>query len=309
MSITILWMGIPLNRMRQGLMKCSCSIPRDIRKVRSLFSCKTKGRSSQVNAIPVAGDLPVDDDAALSVKSVKRLREIAGIRVLLSSWDKNRKGVEAYQRMDEALEYLRVIHEAVLTVYNERVTDPWNLQKNRCSTRAPTSGSHSYAGKNLCSKSQDKRPGETAGGLLKIRQKIFRSRLVFIFPHLNQPLIKFLIKAGYPHHFIRCTRINLFSIIACPVPSPASDLSHRSCRWFHPRPVHCGAHQQDDDKTLSVPESPAVSQRISFQNIHPSDHLPGIRSLPGDDPTSHLLISIGTRPAHGRRGGTLPEVV
>jgi len=81
------------------------------------------------DAIPVAGDLPVYDDAALSVKSVKRLRGIAGIRVLLSSWDEPRREGAVYQRMDEALEYLRIIHEAVLTSYNERVTDPVELSK------------------------------------------------------------------------------------------------------------------------------------------------------------------------------------
>ena len=37
------------------------------------------------DAIPVAGDLPVYDNVALSVKSVKRLRGIAEIRVFLSS--------------------------------------------------------------------------------------------------------------------------------------------------------------------------------------------------------------------------------
>jgi glyoxylase-like metal-dependent hydrolase (beta-lactamase superfamily II) len=37
------------------------------------------------DAIPVAGDLPVFDNAVPSVKSVKRLRRFAGIRVFLSS--------------------------------------------------------------------------------------------------------------------------------------------------------------------------------------------------------------------------------
>jgi len=45
------------------------------------------------DAIPVAGDLPVYDNAVLSVKSVKRLRGFAGIRVLLSSWDDPRRGM------------------------------------------------------------------------------------------------------------------------------------------------------------------------------------------------------------------------
>ncbi len=39
------------------------------------------------DAIPVAGEMPIYDDAVESVNSVKRLRGLAGIRVLLSSWD------------------------------------------------------------------------------------------------------------------------------------------------------------------------------------------------------------------------------
>ena len=69
--------------------------------VRSLFSCRANGALFSGDAIPVAGDLPVYDDAALSVKSVKRLRGIAGIRVLLSSWDDPCRGDAGYQRMDK----------------------------------------------------------------------------------------------------------------------------------------------------------------------------------------------------------------
>ncbi len=43
------------------------------------------------DAIPVPGDLPVYDNALLSVESVKKLKKIRGIRVLLSSWDEPRK--------------------------------------------------------------------------------------------------------------------------------------------------------------------------------------------------------------------------
>lgn len=81
------------------------------------------------DAIPVAGDLPVYDNAVLSVKSVKRLRGFAGIRVLLSSWDDPRRGDAVYQRMDKALEYLQIIHEAVLTLHDEGITDLAELAK------------------------------------------------------------------------------------------------------------------------------------------------------------------------------------
>jgi glyoxylase-like metal-dependent hydrolase (beta-lactamase superfamily II) len=66
------------------------------------------------DAIPVAGDLPVYDDAVLSVRSVKNLKAIRGIQVLLSSWDEPRRGDDAYRQMDLALNYLQHIHEVVL---------------------------------------------------------------------------------------------------------------------------------------------------------------------------------------------------
>jgi glyoxylase-like metal-dependent hydrolase (beta-lactamase superfamily II) len=80
----------------------------------SLF-LQSEGALFSGDVIPVAGDLPVYDDAVRSVQSVKRLRGIAGIRVLLSSWDEPRRRDAAYQQMDKGLEYLQKIHEAVLT--------------------------------------------------------------------------------------------------------------------------------------------------------------------------------------------------
>ncbi len=80
----------------------------------SLF-LQSEGALFSGDAVPVAGDLPVYDDAVESVQSVKRLRGIAGIRVLLSSWDEPRRRDAAYQQMDKGLEYLQKIHEAVLT--------------------------------------------------------------------------------------------------------------------------------------------------------------------------------------------------
>jgi hydroxyacylglutathione hydrolase len=79
----------------------------------SLF-LQSEGALFSGDVVPVAGDLPVYDDVVGSVQSVKRLRGIAGIRVLLSSWDDPRRRDAAYQQMDKGLEYLQKIHEAVL---------------------------------------------------------------------------------------------------------------------------------------------------------------------------------------------------
>ena len=81
------------------------------------------------DAIPVAGDLPVYDDAAASMQSVKRLRGLNGIRVLLSSWDEPQTGDAVYQQMDKALDYLRKIQKTVLALSAEGITDPIELTK------------------------------------------------------------------------------------------------------------------------------------------------------------------------------------
>src|SRR5512136_741291 len=81
------------------------------------------------DAVPVTGDIPVYDDAVASVKSVKRLQKIAGIRVLLSSWDIPRRDAAAYRQMDKALEYLGKIHKILLAFSCGSVTDPQKLTR------------------------------------------------------------------------------------------------------------------------------------------------------------------------------------
>jgi hydroxyacylglutathione hydrolase len=80
----------------------------------SLFM-HSEGALFSGDAIPVAGDLPVYDDALASGNSVKRLRGLAGVRVLLPAWAEPTKGEEVYKHMDRGIAYLRMIHEAVLT--------------------------------------------------------------------------------------------------------------------------------------------------------------------------------------------------
>lgn len=68
------------------------------------------------DAIPIAGDLPIYEDALASVRSIKRLEAIGGIKHLLAAWDDPQKNGMVYQRMDEGLQYLQRIHEAVFKV-------------------------------------------------------------------------------------------------------------------------------------------------------------------------------------------------
>jgi glyoxylase-like metal-dependent hydrolase (beta-lactamase superfamily II) len=79
------------------------------------------------DAIPVPGELPIYDDVAASVRSIKRLDNIDGITHMLPSWDQPREGILAYQRMTEALLYLQQIHDAVITAAGDQTPDPMEL--------------------------------------------------------------------------------------------------------------------------------------------------------------------------------------
>ena len=68
------------------------------------------------DAVPAPGDIPIYEDVLASVRSIKTLKDIDGIRVLLSSWDVPKEGDAAYQAMDEGLEYLQRIHTAVIKI-------------------------------------------------------------------------------------------------------------------------------------------------------------------------------------------------
>ena len=81
------------------------------------------------DVIPVAGDLPVYDDVVASVHSIRLLRSVRSIRVLLSSWDEPRYGDAAYAQMDHALEYLQKIHKAVIASAGDGNPDPLELTK------------------------------------------------------------------------------------------------------------------------------------------------------------------------------------
>lgn len=86
------------------------------------------------DVIPVAGDLPVYDDALGSVRSIRLLRGVRSIRVLLSSWDEPRYGEAAYGQMDLALKYLRKIHAAVIASAGDGNPDPMELTRRAVTT-------------------------------------------------------------------------------------------------------------------------------------------------------------------------------
>lgn len=66
------------------------------------------------DAVPVPGQMPIYEDAVAAMRSLKRIREIRRLRVLLSAWDEPRFGDAAYTAMDAGMNYMQTIHRAVL---------------------------------------------------------------------------------------------------------------------------------------------------------------------------------------------------
>ena len=66
------------------------------------------------DCVPVAGGLPIYEDVVSSIKSIKRLGDIKGLKVLLSSWDEPRYGDQIYKALDEGIKYIRNIHSEVI---------------------------------------------------------------------------------------------------------------------------------------------------------------------------------------------------
>jgi hydroxyacylglutathione hydrolase len=71
------------------------------------------------DCIPVQGETPMYEDAVASVKSVKRLRDIGGLELLLSSWDTPRRGRQIYETMDQGMACIQNVHSAVRQVRSE----------------------------------------------------------------------------------------------------------------------------------------------------------------------------------------------
>jgi hydroxyacylglutathione hydrolase len=79
------------------------------------------------DAVPVEGDLPVYDDARESIRSLKKLRAIRGVRILLSSWDDPREHEAAYRQIDRAPAYLQKIHDTVVALSDSGLSDPMEI--------------------------------------------------------------------------------------------------------------------------------------------------------------------------------------
>ena len=66
------------------------------------------------DAVPKPGTVPIYEDVATSIESIKKLKQIKGLKILMASWDDPQFGAGVYPSMDAGLQWFQQIHEAVL---------------------------------------------------------------------------------------------------------------------------------------------------------------------------------------------------
>ncbi len=65
------------------------------------------------DAIPPVGGLPIYADIFATIKSIRKLSGIRGLKALFSSWHDPIQGEKVYQVMDESLAYIQKVHALV----------------------------------------------------------------------------------------------------------------------------------------------------------------------------------------------------
>ncbi|MDD1670723.1 MAG: hypothetical protein LUQ67_05365, partial [Methanomicrobiales archaeon] len=60
------------------------------------------------------GEIPVYDDPVASLLSIRKLEELPGVKVLLSSWDSPKTGAEVERALADGGEVIRTLHGAVV---------------------------------------------------------------------------------------------------------------------------------------------------------------------------------------------------
>ena len=66
------------------------------------------------DAVPKPETVPIYEDVAISIESIKKLKQIEGLKILMASWDDPQIGDSVNASMDAGLRWFQWIHEAVL---------------------------------------------------------------------------------------------------------------------------------------------------------------------------------------------------
>jgi len=65
------------------------------------------------DAIPPAGEIPIYDDFQDSVNSLKKLKDLKNVDMILSSWDDPKTFNETQELIDDSIEYLKYVNQLV----------------------------------------------------------------------------------------------------------------------------------------------------------------------------------------------------
>lgn len=82
--------------------------------------CQEDGVLFTGDAIPQGNDLPIYDDVATAVATIRKLKSIAGIKHLLASWSDPVLEADPYQLMDNGLNYFQKIHTVIRQLPNRQ---------------------------------------------------------------------------------------------------------------------------------------------------------------------------------------------
>ncbi len=66
------------------------------------------------DTIPMPGGMPIYDDVPALIATLRKLRALADVQVLLSAWDEPRRGAEIGAAIDRGLHYVRQVHHRVI---------------------------------------------------------------------------------------------------------------------------------------------------------------------------------------------------
>jgi hydroxyacylglutathione hydrolase len=67
------------------------------------------------DAVPKPDTVPIYEDVATSIESIKKLKQIKGLEILMASWNDPQFGAGVYPSMDAGLQWFQQIHQAVLS--------------------------------------------------------------------------------------------------------------------------------------------------------------------------------------------------
>lgn len=66
------------------------------------------------DCVPVPGEIPIYEDVMASLKSIEKLQQIKGLKVLLPAWDEPQHSDQVYETFNKGRSYIQRVHAAVL---------------------------------------------------------------------------------------------------------------------------------------------------------------------------------------------------